>query len=319
MFGNTIVEDKKNLDELMVNLKKQLENLKCDHIMFTKTNKQKSFLFGLDPLYFQHTLLSAEYEHFNKHYSLIKNRMYCENYKLLKLMTLYINDHLIDKNSVKKPNTLREFSDMANKYNPFKTVINKSLTVNDTLDKFIDKLSTIVHGNKFTTYKENDPYANYDFTEIMRLYKINISIIDCLKDVAKKQKHSLTEYRTTHRVGFNINNFIVSFEHEVESLDRQICVFMEYIRFMNTTHSKNIIYLTTKIVDILAQIEQGVYFGNVACEEPKTKNNIDMNIDNKGEEIQTIYAPTDNNESVLLGDNESISSTTHPNPCSTEI
>ena len=58
----------------------------------SKSNTKQIFLF-VDSFYFQYKLFAMEYENLNKFNSLIKNRTYCDYYKLYKLITKYINEN----------------------------------------------------------------------------------------------------------------------------------------------------------------------------------------------------------------------------------
>jgi len=53
-------------------------------------NNENKLLFGLDSLHFQNTLIDFEYNNLMNLYYLIDNKIYCEYYKLLKLINKYI-------------------------------------------------------------------------------------------------------------------------------------------------------------------------------------------------------------------------------------
>ncbi len=74
-------------------LKGKLNGLKETHTKMSKSNTKQIFLFCLDSFYFQYKLFAMEYENLNKFNSLIKNRTYCDYYKLYKLITKYINEN----------------------------------------------------------------------------------------------------------------------------------------------------------------------------------------------------------------------------------
>tara|TARA_Y200000002_G_C22685113_1_gene665658 strand:- start:2095 stop:2973 length:879 start_codon:yes stop_codon:yes gene_type:complete len=91
-FKNLINLDKK-IESQVVNLKKKLDHLKEMHSNMSKSNNKQVFLFCLDSFYFQYKLFSMDLENLNKFNLLMKNRMYCDYYKLYKLILKYMNDN----------------------------------------------------------------------------------------------------------------------------------------------------------------------------------------------------------------------------------
>lgn len=74
-------------------LKLKLKNLKDTHAKMSKSNNKQIFLFCLDSFYFQYKIFSMELDNLEKFDSLIKNRTYCDYYKLYKLILKYINEN----------------------------------------------------------------------------------------------------------------------------------------------------------------------------------------------------------------------------------
>ena len=99
----------KKIESQVVNLKKKLDHLKEMHSNMSKSNNKQVFLFCLDSFYFQYKLFSMDLENLNKFNLLMKNRMYCDYYKLYKLILKYMNDNkdiisiteVIDNNAYK--------------------------------------------------------------------------------------------------------------------------------------------------------------------------------------------------------------------------
>ena len=55
------------------------------------------FIFGLDSFHFQGKLIDIEYEDIQRLYSAITNRIYCEYFKLYKIIVQYILDNIIEQ------------------------------------------------------------------------------------------------------------------------------------------------------------------------------------------------------------------------------
>ena len=74
-------------------LRIKLKNLKDTHAKMSKSNNKQIFLFCLDSFYFQYKIFSMELDNLEKFDDLIKNRTYCDYYKLYKLILKYINEN----------------------------------------------------------------------------------------------------------------------------------------------------------------------------------------------------------------------------------
>ena len=78
-------------------LEAKICKLKDFYSEFVKTNKNNLFIFGLDSFHFQGKLIDIEYEDIQRLYSAITNRIYCEYFKLYKIIVQYILDNVIEQ------------------------------------------------------------------------------------------------------------------------------------------------------------------------------------------------------------------------------
>jgi hypothetical protein len=95
-FNNiiTIRNSVKNIfDILLVKIGK----LKGFYAELIKDRKSEMFVFGLDSFYFQNKLIDIEYDDMKRLFLAINNRMYCEYFKLHKIIIDYISKNIIDK------------------------------------------------------------------------------------------------------------------------------------------------------------------------------------------------------------------------------
>jgi len=95
-FNNiiTIRNTVKNIfDILLVKIGK----LKGFYAELIKDRKNEMFVFGLDSFYFQNKLIDIEYDDMKRLFLAINNRMYCEYFKLHKIITDYISKNITDK------------------------------------------------------------------------------------------------------------------------------------------------------------------------------------------------------------------------------
>ena len=78
---------------------KKLKEMYNEFVSYTKSIRSadiKPFIFSLDSFYFQTSLLQKEYNYLKDYNATIINRMYGEYYKLLKLITEYVDKSMID-------------------------------------------------------------------------------------------------------------------------------------------------------------------------------------------------------------------------------
>jgi hypothetical protein len=63
--------------------------LKVFYSEFIKDSKNAMFIFGLDSFHFQSKLIDIEYDEMKRMFLVINNRMYCEYFKLHKIIVEY--------------------------------------------------------------------------------------------------------------------------------------------------------------------------------------------------------------------------------------
>ena len=94
---NNISVIRNNVKEIFDFLQNRINKLKFFYSEFIKNNKTELFIFGLDSFHFQSRLIDIEYEGMYKIFRTINNRMYCEYFKLYKIIVSYIKDTINDK------------------------------------------------------------------------------------------------------------------------------------------------------------------------------------------------------------------------------
>ena len=87
-------EDNTNIFNI---LEDRINKLKSSYNEFISNNKQNLFVFGLDSFHFQGKLIDIEYDDTKRLFNAITNRMYCEYYKLHKIINEYVMDNITDK------------------------------------------------------------------------------------------------------------------------------------------------------------------------------------------------------------------------------
>jgi hypothetical protein len=94
---NNITIVRNNVKGVFDILQLRIHKLKLFYSEFIKNNKNKLFVFGLDSFHFQSKLIDVEYDDMKRLFLAINNRMYCEYFKLYKIITEYIYENINDK------------------------------------------------------------------------------------------------------------------------------------------------------------------------------------------------------------------------------
>ena len=214
---------KNEVDLLLNNLKIKLDKLKEIYIDFIQNNKSNVFIFGLDSFYFQNKLLDDEYSNVIHFYKRILNRMYCEYYKLYKLIVNYIKDNISDTK------------------------------INDIVNQ---------NKNNIIVYKDLEPDKEYEFKQFELINNELISILALLHTKLSEKEKILQEHEEKQNIGLNINNFVSSFSYEVSTFKNQIILFENYLSFFYKLHFKYLQRFITKIQVFYTQINHDIVFDN---------------------------------------------------------
>jgi hypothetical protein len=183
---NVIKDIREEINSIFANLEQRISKLKELYRDFINTNNSSLFVFGLDSFYFQNKLIDIEDNDMRKFYDLIMNRMYCEYYKLFKIISEYCKNNLNDD------------------------------------PKLIESLAK---QNTYPNYKDLEPYKKYDFKFVDSLHEDITSTLININNYLSTKNHVLSSYKLRSDVGLNINNFVSTYEFEVSSINSQMHLF----------------------------------------------------------------------------------------------
>ena len=94
---NNLINIRNNVKNIFEILQLRIDKLKLLYSEFIKSNKNQMFVFGLDSFHFQSKLIDIEYDDTKRLFMAIGNRMYCEYFKLNKIIIEYILNNIRDK------------------------------------------------------------------------------------------------------------------------------------------------------------------------------------------------------------------------------
>jgi len=104
---DTISNTRLGVESIFVLMERNLGVLKTMYNETIQSNRNDVFMFGLDSFHFQSKLLDVEFDDLKRQFLLINNRMYCEYYKLYRLVVDYVKKNVPDKrlhNSIRSTN-----------------------------------------------------------------------------------------------------------------------------------------------------------------------------------------------------------------------
>ena len=174
----------------------KLKNMTND---FIKSNHDVLFVFGLDSFKFQSKLIDFEYADMQKYFYALNNRMYCEYYKLFKIVSEYVD---------------------------------KTIGTNKTFEM-------IKTNSVFPIYKDLEPYKQYNFETIEEVHKTIILLLGCIQEHIVFKESELENYKIKQHSGLNINNFVNTFLFNVTLIKQNLGLFISYLDFFHNIHIKH--------------------------------------------------------------------------------
>lgn len=224
----------------------RIKKIKQIYSEFIQTNREHLFIFTLDSFYFQSKLIDIEYEDILRVFHSITNRMYCDYYKLFKIIIDYVFQNIPDKKLI------------------------ELIHVND----------------HFPVYKDLEPFKQYDFQHIQHLHEVLLVILTYLYGHITNKEHDLKIYQTKNKIGLNIDSFVNTLNFNNTVMKEKINLFVTYIEFFHKLHTKYFRRFTTKTQLLLSQINNDIKLDNPMEAHNKKKeiinefveNNIDKDI-----------------------------------------
>ena len=157
-----IKDVRSNVTSVFKILESHLLDLKNMYSEFVENNKQNVFVFGLDSFQFQNKLIDIEYDDMKRLFLAINNRMYCEYYKLHKIIAEFVKENIPDK----KTSGLIKIS------------------------------------NTFSVYKDLEPYKQYKFEIIQEIHENIILLLYEINEFILNKENELQLHKKKQEIGF---------------------------------------------------------------------------------------------------------------------
>ena len=215
-----IKDVRSNVTSVFKILESHLLDLKNMYSEFVENNKQNVFVFGLDSFQFQNKLIDIEYDDMKRLFLAINNRMYCEYYKLHKIIAEFVKENIPDK----KTSGLIKIS------------------------------------NTFSVYKDLEPYKQYKFEIIQEIHENIILLLYEINEFILNKENELQLHKKKQEIGLNINNFVMTFNYNIIIIKEKGILFMSYIDFFHNLHTKYLQRFTMKMNLMYTQVTHDIRF-----------------------------------------------------------
>ena len=177
------------------------------HSAMVKTHQDKNYTSGLDSFHFQNKLIQLEYDNMKNVFNFIDNRVYCEYYKLHRMLFDFIGKEIKDK-------------------------------------AIVDKL--LITYKKYPIYKDLEPTKIYDFNITIEINHTIQNAIEILKEYLSGKKKELSDEKKRSEIGINIHSIIHEQLYNNIILEERIHMFENYLNTFISHHSKYFSRLTIK-------------------------------------------------------------------------
>lgn len=243
-----IVDFKNENVKTFATLADKMKKLKEFYADFIKNNKNNLFMFGLDSFHFQEKIIDIEHEDMQRLFDAIVNRMYCEYYKLCKIIVDYIQKNVPDK----------------------KTVELTSMNMN------------------FPIYKDLEPFKKYDFDNIQNLHENLLVLLQGIYGYYLNKEHELKNHQIKNSIGLNIDNFVNTFQFNNVIIREKLTLFITYLEFFHKLHTKYLKRFTTKLQLMVSQVTNDIKFEDTVEMNKTRRNSMMMTLENDNIDVSLI-------------------------------
>jgi len=206
-------------------LQNKMDKIKIIYSEFIKNSKGDLFIFGLDSFHFQSKLIDLEHDDMKRMFLAINNRMYCEYFKLYKIVVSYIIENISDKKilEIVKGNNFPVYKDLE----PFKDYnFEKIMEIHDNILILLNSIISIINDreNQLTLHKNNqliglniDNFVNsFNFEIIIMKEKINL-FLTYIEFFQKLHEKYLNRFSNKIVLMLNNINSDIHFDDNIES------------------------------------------------------------------------------------------------------
>jgi len=197
--------------------------LKSIYLDLINTHQDNAYILGIDSFHFQNKMIESENDFIEKTFVDIDNRMYCEYYKLYKMIQEYIKTEINDVHFISKSQSSTK---------------------------------------KFPVYKDLDNSKNYEFSITADLHQTIIQTILELGDYLSNKMSKLSDDTKQYKKGLYIDNMIHTINYSNAILIERINMFIRFMETFNKHHTKYFTRLQSKSKLMLNIINEDIIIKN---------------------------------------------------------
>jgi hypothetical protein len=201
-----------------------------------KTHQDKNYMIGLDSFHFQNKLIQLEYDNMKNVFNFIDNRIYCEYYKLHRMLYDFVGKEIKEKAIVEK---------------------------------------LLISHKKYPIYKDLEPTKIYDFNITVEINNTIHNAIEVLKEYLSDKKDELNDKKKRSEMGINIHSIIHEQMYNNIILEERIHMFENYLNTFISHHSKYFSRLTIKLKIMLGIVNEDFHLKKSKSLAGKTKKAAD--------------------------------------------
>ncbi len=174
---NNIITIRSSVKNVFDILEVRIDKLRQIYTEFIKNNKNEMFVFGLDSFQFQSKLIDIEYDDMKRLFLVINNRMYCEYFKLHKIIVEYITKNINDKHSMEltKVNNFPIYKDLE----PFKEYnFELILDIHENILNLLNVIISVINNkeNELSIHKTKQ-HIGLNIDNFISTFSFNISVM----------------------------------------------------------------------------------------------------------------------------------------------
>ena len=230
-----------NVNNIFIEIDEKIKILNEIYNEVVKCHTDKNYTIGLDSFYFQNKLLQLEYVNMQGVFNFIDNRIYCEYYKLHRILFDFINNEIKEKT-------------------------------------IVDKL--LISHKKYPMYKDLEPTKIYDFNITMEINNTIHHAIKELKEYHSEKTQELTEKKKQSEMGINIHSIIHEQVYNNIILEERIHMFENYLNTFVSHHSKYFSRLLIKMKLMLGIVNEDFHLKQSKMlkknKDPRSISTIDL-------------------------------------------
>ena len=122
------------------------------------------------------------------------------------------------------------------------------------------KMLEVAKVNNYPIYKDLEPFKIYDFDIIQDIHENIINSMNSINMFLKNKNYELKSLQVKNNIGFNIDNFVHTFNFNNIIIKEKLLLFVTYVEFFHRMHTKYLKRFSAKMQLMYTQINNDIKF-----------------------------------------------------------